>query len=173
MDLDPRWEWCETMAFGRSEPRYIKVRCNHLDTVPVDLLTGEVVARLCLTCDASLPPSAADVPLTHDHGPELNCQACYQSEPPQFAAQAPQSRRIAGEQPGRRRLALYDPSDCRHGCNGSPCGSEECTFTCHPEDADTCPQCGSEDYIPLEFDGRGEPDFGGLKRCEECGEEWA
>lgn len=27
---------------------------------------------------------------------------------------------------------LYDLSDCRHGCNGSPCGSERCTFICHP-----------------------------------------
>ena len=29
---------------------------------------------------------------------------------------------------------LYDLSDCEHGCNGSPCGSERCTFTCHPGD---------------------------------------
>ena len=28
---------------------------------------------------------------------------------------------------------LYDLSDCRHGCNGSPCGSEQCTFICHPD----------------------------------------
>jgi len=27
---------------------------------------------------------------------------------------------------------LYDLSDCEHGCNGSPCGSERCTFICHP-----------------------------------------
>jgi len=27
---------------------------------------------------------------------------------------------------------LYDWSDCEHGCNGSPCGSERCTFICHP-----------------------------------------
>jgi hypothetical protein len=27
--------------------------------------------------------------------------------------------------------ALIDLSDCEHGCNGSPCGSERCTFTCH------------------------------------------
>ena len=26
---------------------------------------------------------------------------------------------------------LYDPSDCQHGCNGSPCGAERCTFICH------------------------------------------
>lgn len=28
---------------------------------------------------------------------------------------------------------LYDLSDCRHGCNGRPCGSEQCTFICHEE----------------------------------------
>jgi hypothetical protein len=26
---------------------------------------------------------------------------------------------------------LYDMSDCQHGCNGWPCGSERCTFVCH------------------------------------------
>ena len=25
----------------------------------------------------------------------------------------------------------YDSSDCRHGCNGWPCNSEQCTFVCH------------------------------------------
>jgi hypothetical protein len=25
----------------------------------------------------------------------------------------------------------YDGSDCQHGCNGWPCGSGRCTFTCH------------------------------------------
>ncbi len=56
MELDPRWEWRDVTALGDLEPRYVKIRCNHLDTVPVDLLTGQVVARLCLTCDAQLPP---------------------------------------------------------------------------------------------------------------------
>ena len=35
--------------------------------------------------------------------------------------------------------ALYELSDCQHGCNGWPCGSERCTFTCHeglPVEAD-------------------------------------
>ena len=27
--------------------------------------------------------------------------------------------------------SLYDLSDCQHGCNGWPCGSERCTFVCH------------------------------------------
>ena len=26
---------------------------------------------------------------------------------------------------------LIDVSDCRHGCNGWPCSSEQCTFICH------------------------------------------
>lgn len=33
---------------------------------------------------------------------------------------------------------LVDPSDCEHGCNGSPCGSERCTFMCHDEPDDEC-----------------------------------
>ena len=31
---------------------------------------------------------------------------------------------------------LYDLSDCVHGCNGSPCGAERCSFTCHGEMSD-------------------------------------
>lgn len=53
-DLDPRWEWVEHQRFGDPEPRYIKVRCRHLDAVPVDS-GGETVSYLCLTCDAQLP----------------------------------------------------------------------------------------------------------------------
>jgi hypothetical protein len=30
-------------------------------------------------------------------------------------------------------IGMYE-GDCQHGCNGSPCGSEQCTFICH-EDA--------------------------------------
>ena len=52
--LDPRWEWHEVTMFGDRERRYIKGRCNHLETVPVEAVTGEVVAHLCLTCDAQL-----------------------------------------------------------------------------------------------------------------------
>jgi hypothetical protein len=28
-------------------------------------------------------------------------------------------------------IPLYDLSDCVHGCNGSPCTADLCTFTCH------------------------------------------
>lgn len=54
---DMHWDWAEIHAVGDPSPRYVKVACRHLDTVPVDLLTGETVARICLTCDADLPPS--------------------------------------------------------------------------------------------------------------------
>jgi uncharacterized Zn finger protein len=36
----------------------------------------------------------------------------------------------------------------------------------------SCPVCGTDDYTCLERDGQGEPDYDGLKRCEECGEVW-
>jgi hypothetical protein len=60
VELDPRWEWYDVTMVGDIERRYVKGRCNHLETVPVDLMvTGEPVARLCVTCDAQLPPTAA------------------------------------------------------------------------------------------------------------------
>lgn len=62
--LDPRWEWVEITRFGDATPRYTKGRCNHLEVVDVDARTaleravgdpGEVVGRLCLTCDTLRP----------------------------------------------------------------------------------------------------------------------
>jgi hypothetical protein len=36
-----------------------------------------------------------------------------------------------------------------------------------------CPACGSDDYSVDGFTEDGEPDYeNGLKRCDECGEEW-
>ena len=53
--LDPRWEWSEITALGDLERRYIAVRCNHLELLPVtSVVTGELLARLCATCDAQL-----------------------------------------------------------------------------------------------------------------------
>lgn len=52
--LDPRWEWLEVRQLGRVEPTYVKGPCRHLDVVPVES-GGELVAQLCLTCDAQLP----------------------------------------------------------------------------------------------------------------------
>lgn len=55
-DLDPRWEWLEVAEFGQRDPTYIRGRCRHLDTVPVQTIVDHVVvAQLCLTCDAQLP----------------------------------------------------------------------------------------------------------------------
>ncbi len=57
------------------------------------------------------------------------------------AARRMEARQLAAEVDAelapddRERMAelgpLYDLSDCRHGCNGWPCGSERCTFVCH------------------------------------------
>ena len=63
---------------------------------------------------------------------------------PDCSGGAPMGTRAAKRAEARTRLreladrgfvpGLYeDHSDCRHGCNGSPCGSEQCTFICHPE----------------------------------------
>ena len=50
-DLDPRWDWIEVPEFGARSPRYIRGMCRHTELVPVESVTGEVVAKLCLTCD--------------------------------------------------------------------------------------------------------------------------
>ena len=52
-------------------------------------------------------------------------------------------------------------------------------FTIHPDPATGvsalhtgagCPTCGSDDYdVPVTGTG---PDYGGLKTCQECGEQW-
>jgi hypothetical protein len=55
IDLDPRWEWIEIATRGERDPVYIKGPCRHLEIVPVESVSGEVVARLCRTCDAQLP----------------------------------------------------------------------------------------------------------------------
>lgn len=53
-DLDPRYEW-DTVEDARGlQVRHVRGRCLHADVVPVES-GGEVVARLCLTCDAQLP----------------------------------------------------------------------------------------------------------------------
>lgn len=57
VQLDPRWEWAELhVPESAAAVAWIRVACRHLETVPVQLVTGEVVARLCLTCDGQLPP---------------------------------------------------------------------------------------------------------------------
>ena len=55
LELDPRWDWVDVRSFGDPGPVWVKIRCRHSEVVPVDSVTGEQVARLCLTCDAQLP----------------------------------------------------------------------------------------------------------------------
>ena len=51
-DLDPRWNWIELPEFGKREMKYIRGTCRHTELVPVEeSVTGDVVAKLCLTCD--------------------------------------------------------------------------------------------------------------------------
>lgn len=58
-ELDPRWEWTEVRIWDGRHVHHIRGRCNHLETVPVET-GGEVVARLCLTCDQQLPASEVE-----------------------------------------------------------------------------------------------------------------
>ena len=51
VDLDPRWSWVEVTALGDRTPQFVKTGCNHLDVIPVHDVTGDLVARLCRTCD--------------------------------------------------------------------------------------------------------------------------
>ena len=67
MELDPRWEWIEIGDFGKRDPTYIKGRCRHTELVPVNSLTGEEVAQLCLTCDGQLPSSGSQLSLESRH----------------------------------------------------------------------------------------------------------
>ena len=55
-ELDPRWEWFDVTIVGDHERRYVKGRCHHMETIPVEsMVTGETLARLCLTCDSQIP----------------------------------------------------------------------------------------------------------------------
>lgn len=53
--LDPRWQWINITTLSDATPQYVRGLCNHLETVPVESVTGETVAHLCLTCDTQLP----------------------------------------------------------------------------------------------------------------------
>jgi hypothetical protein len=55
-ELDPRWDWIEVSTWGDPGPLYVKGACRHVDVVPVEsVVDGQVLAQLCLTCDAQLP----------------------------------------------------------------------------------------------------------------------
>lgn len=59
--LDERWEWVEITTLTDLGPRYVRGRCNHLELIPVESVTRDVVARLCPTCDTQLPAELATV----------------------------------------------------------------------------------------------------------------
>lgn len=54
VELDPRWDWVQVQFFGDRGPVYVKAACRHLEVIPVESVTGETVAQLCLTCDRQL-----------------------------------------------------------------------------------------------------------------------
>jgi hypothetical protein len=56
VEPDPRWEWASVQTFGDPEPVLVQVRCLHLEVVPVESISGEVVAHLCLICDHQFGP---------------------------------------------------------------------------------------------------------------------
>jgi hypothetical protein len=53
VEADPRLGWLASYFAARIANSGI---CLHAEVIPVELVTGEVVAQLCLTCDAQLPP---------------------------------------------------------------------------------------------------------------------
>ena len=52
--LDPRWEWTLIQGLGVPDV-WVKARCLHTEVIPVESVTGDVVAQLCLTCDTPFP----------------------------------------------------------------------------------------------------------------------
>lgn len=50
VQLDPNWEWELVRETGKPD-EWVKVRCRHLEVVPVDSVDGSIPAQLCLTCD--------------------------------------------------------------------------------------------------------------------------
>jgi len=60
-------EWIDITPVGSREPVYIPGRCHHLATVPVDSVTGRIVAELCIMCDTQLPAGySASMDPRHD-----------------------------------------------------------------------------------------------------------
>lgn len=53
--LSADWEWAEVQTAGDPVPRSVRAACEHLGTVRVDLVGGEVVAQFCLACGAGIP----------------------------------------------------------------------------------------------------------------------
>lgn len=51
--LDPRWEWIEVPEMGKPPGTlYLRGACRHTEVIDVEsLVTGDVLSRLCVTCD--------------------------------------------------------------------------------------------------------------------------
>lgn len=56
IELDPRWEWVNVPTLDDPD-RWVRGACRHAEVVPVSSVEGEVVARLCLTCDRQFDPA--------------------------------------------------------------------------------------------------------------------
>lgn len=75
-----------------------------------------------------------------------------------YALQETQSGTMRAYDEASGMIRCGDCIDCRHGCNGSPCGSEACTFICHP--GEQCEECAAAEdreawYTAMEIiDGR-------------------
>lgn len=50
----PEWDVTEIRAFGRAEPLHCLRPCAHANAIPV-ISRGQLVAHLCIDCDAQLP----------------------------------------------------------------------------------------------------------------------
>jgi hypothetical protein len=55
---DPRWEWIDVSSLGQQPgTTIIRGACKHLERhLVTSIVTAEVLAQLCATCDAQLPP---------------------------------------------------------------------------------------------------------------------
>jgi hypothetical protein len=52
LELDPRWDWVDVSTVEEGYgTTFVKGACRHTEVVPVESVDGEVVAKLCLTCD--------------------------------------------------------------------------------------------------------------------------
>jgi hypothetical protein len=55
VERDPRWEWIHVPTCGNPD-LWVRGQCNHLEVLPVESVTGDVVAQLCQTCDLQFDP---------------------------------------------------------------------------------------------------------------------
>ena len=51
--LDPRWEW-ENVSTVTGDEQWVKIRCRHIELLPVRDVAEALVAFLCQTCGRQL-----------------------------------------------------------------------------------------------------------------------